>query len=1806
MSLKFLAKSAVLMVFLLAAGIFLRNMASAEAPISVSLTSNGTSTAQSFILGEPIVLNGSVDFYTSDVSSAQVALTINGPVPVTQALPAVDGLYTYASKYLTVKVTSTTTTVSNGGTLGSTVGTVGSTLSTLGTLGSSGSGCECTRVYYEITFTPPILISPAPDYTLVPLIGEGFALPVVTPTQIAGAQGVPTLPDTAEAFSVPVVGTPKAGEAAAIPFANLAFAIPTVETPAPAAEAASPLPASTEFFEIPLPSTPTTVAGAPAELASNGSPAVAFYLKEPPTATPEAGAPNPLPAVNKLFDVPTAATPTAIAGAKAALPTLTTFFNVPVAPTPVLAAGTMPLGNSTSTIACTLGNSGIPRGMTIQNSTNIYIIVDGSPDQIWKWDGTDTGGTCDLDTSWGTSGKLDITMNGQGMTSAEGIAISGSHIYVSDTDWNNTHGSSGSLLKFALSNGAEAEITTGGGDNSCGIPNYNRYFGLESDGSRLWGITDWGGEMYKISTSCQEVSSQWLDQGNQARALAKGSGDNDFWFVSEGESVVKRTSSNASWLSSFMMTNRIITGMAYDSNQVYLADADSGKIIKANIPHGKTITQNPRGLAYDGSNLFVVVDATPFDVVLRLDTSPAPTSSPTIVDSWDTDSNSVESITTDGIFIYLGYGNDRNIGKFTKNGNKITKTNNLNVHDDIDGFAFISSNTAVTAPGDCCSNRMWTITGLNSSPSPSQAWLDRRDIDVDGDKYEALAYNSVTNRLYAGENNRIYEIDYSNTRFRQKITVDPGTNITGLVFVGGNLWIADAANNRIVRGSIAHGVSITQSPVAVAATDDYNNVTKRGVWVVVDGTPNDVAMDLWNSATTTGWLVRRQLDLPNDAIDGIEVIDGTLYVSGKLGDIGQIWKVNSTTGAVISKYNAQNPWGNIHRSVLGLAESGSNLIISTNDFNESRLFEVEADGGASTNEYNMDWNNRVSAASAVAISPGGNILQGKDDGISIWSIDGTNISQTQAVVNPTGLSDISGLDFGSRTIIISDGTANAVYEATMPIQASAGSNPRAIAVDSTGATAWVLLDSTPVDKIMIVEIAESSPTSTSLAASAMAPFGVFDAPNASGVGLSYSAAGLFYASQQGGQHNDPVVYRINTSTGAILQTIGVQDQGGCTCIQNVHNLFHNGTLMYGAWNNWDWDRRMWSYDGGSSSQGEVQEQYQDHDNAQSMIQNPKGLTQLANGSFIAGKNNEIVQATSEYRYNAGFTNLTGATSTSLQIHGLASVGSTIYIADDATDAVYIATVPHGITVSRTPLDIAARNNPNEESRYNNTNASTTPSVELFLLLDGTPTDKIVKMSANITSTTSTSGYLVYGQWDAPDADGKGIALAGDYLYYVSTADGAKIFEMNASTGALTSASGSRIKDNWGDMWEDIGGIGVSPAGKILVNKKNDPWAAIEVQTNGTFVKEHRQPDAINLISYDGLSLDGYTTTTDDVAINTILWSRGKEVLQYDTSNQIATNHQLTGIPNDAEIKGISFGGNNIFIANSTNGYIYKTSMGSSITVTQDPRGIAIEVDSHSRGFTTTTATYTGPTTTAYVLVDGSPFDKILVMQGTSTPTTTNSIVGNSWTLIDSFNAPDRFGGGITVHQVGNLAPMLFYAGRSYDINEDRVKNVKISALDISSTSTLGNVLVTSNPLYDWNTEPIGLSSYGGNLIVNVDDYHRQDCLHIVDVSSSGSMSQGQEICPQNIDYGSFFQEKMNFDQINFDDIFSQAAMCMPPMIPDGHGGCEMPNMGGMMGGFDMGGGMMGGGQQGGFDMGGFDMGGGMMGGGQQGGFDMGG
>ena len=113
------------------------------------------------------------------------------------------------------------------------------------------------------------------------------------------------------------------------------------------------------------------------------------------------------------------------------------------------------------------------------------------------------------------------------------------------------------------------------------IPNFDRFSGLHADGTRLWGVVDWGGKFVKITTDCTEVTSYNPWPYNAAHGLAVGSGDHPFFFVSEGETIVKRDKSDASDTGvSWTLSNLIIKGLTYDGGLLYIADADSKKVYK--------------------------------------------------------------------------------------------------------------------------------------------------------------------------------------------------------------------------------------------------------------------------------------------------------------------------------------------------------------------------------------------------------------------------------------------------------------------------------------------------------------------------------------------------------------------------------------------------------------------------------------------------------------------------------------------------------------------------------------------------------------------------------------------------------------------------------------------------------------------------------------------------------------------------------------------------------------------------------------------------------------------------------------------------------------------------------------------------------------------------------------------------------------------------------------------------------------------------------------------------------------------------
>ena len=470
------------------------------------------------------------------------------------------GTYSYPANNLEVTVTSNSITESSGTLPGGTL--------------PAGTPCDCVSLTYSIVWSPPIFIDPAPEFSLIPQVTQSFAIPIVTPTAVAGEEGLSTLPDTVHKFPIPLVGTPEAGQPAALPGGESAFAIPVVPTPVPDPNAPDALPSLTTAFAVPV----------------------------VPTATSEAGAPADLPTVTEAFDVPMAATPTAEAGAAAALPTLTTVFNIPVAPTPTAVAGVSELPSTTDEFS--IPNAKSPLGLA-SDGTDFYVLVNGTPDQIYKVNATGT-----LVTAFGGGdGIVDVTFNADTRGSAEGIAYVGGNLYVADSEWRHETGDGYSLLKFDATTGAEADITAS--DNSCAIPDFRRYSGLHADGTRLWGVEDYNGNLIKITTDCTQVTNLGI-WGNATQALAVGSGDHPFFFVSEGEKIIKRSKEDGSDTNvSFTLVNAIVKGLLYQDGLLYIADADSKKVLKANIPHGQTITADPRGIAYDGQYLYILVDASP-------------------------------------------------------------------------------------------------------------------------------------------------------------------------------------------------------------------------------------------------------------------------------------------------------------------------------------------------------------------------------------------------------------------------------------------------------------------------------------------------------------------------------------------------------------------------------------------------------------------------------------------------------------------------------------------------------------------------------------------------------------------------------------------------------------------------------------------------------------------------------------------------------------------------------------------------------------------------------------------------------------------------------------------------------------------------------------------------------------------------------------------------------------------------------------------------------------------------------------------
>ena len=262
-------------------------------------------------------------------------------------------------------------------------------------------------------------------------------------------------------------------------------------------------------------------------------------------------------------------------------------------------------------------------------------------------------------------------------------------------------------------------------------------------------------------------------------------------------------------------------------------------------------------------------------------------------------------------------------------------------------------------------------------------------------------------------------------------------------------------------------------------------------------------------------------------------------------------------------------------------------------------------------------------------------------------------------------------------------------------------------------------------------------------------------------------------------------------------------------------------------------------------------------------------------------------------------------------------------------------------------------------------------------MDATPVDKILLVD-------SSAGSLA-GSYDAPDDRGEGLTFLGGSLYYASNKDQIRrIYRLNPDTGAQLSSF--EPQNQWGFINENLLGLGND--GNDLLVSTNNPWDPCLQQVDSGMGLNQGQLCADSnqgMTQAKGVAVapDGFITV-----------AKNNEIIQLTPDGQ--ENARWAGLVNATDIQGLTYVSGTLYVADDDTNRIYKTTVPSGIQVSTDPLGLAYGM--------------ANSTTTLFVLVDGTPRDKVLLL---------DPLDGS---LRSSYDAPDDGGGGLTY-----LGTSLYYS-----------------------------------------------------------------------------------------------------------------------------------------------------------------------------------
>lgn len=1526
----------------------------------VSLATDGST----YVLGQDVIFTGQVALAADEVVVLERLRLRNtsGKQPLDIDLPLGDTGGAFAdvtdenlSGSLKVKITTTGLSSTLPSTLPGTIpaSTLPAGSTETYTAGSSGGTIDVVAVW-----TPPVNLSPIPDLTLIPQIDEYYTIPTLV--KAADASGT-KLGSTDFAWGSGSTGgdVPTAGQTAGTALPDVSgtgtFAVPQITLSTNAPSGVADLPDSTAYM------------GTGSVTAGSG-----FPIPGASTATSSAAT---FPAATDAFAIPS--------------PTIGT-------------SGVTAYGSGADEQWVVPDNDGATNGDQVikglvHDGTNFWFILAGSSNDIL------------IKTNSSGARQTGVVLPSN---SFDGITAVGNSLYLVENEWRcwddiDTDGAcvesrvykiaaSGTLPSAGTteSNWAAADDNAITGIFSIGS-DWDRFGGLATGASSdLWTMDKEGSNFYNYRTTGIEKNS-FQGEWTQGDAIAF---NENLIYTAKG-SVVTRWNTTGGKIADWDLGGSVsIKGLTFDSNLIYFADNNDGKLYASFV--GKSITSpvTSRGLAYSTIStetaVWILVDGSPKDYIVKVDPSDG-----SLIANFGTDENGdgtkdgwaqAPSADTEGIeyfnsALYIianeGSGWEANRMVYKVNATTGDTESSVNLKDYLDWIEDMGDIT-----NDGTNLVMWTKSNWDdvyivptSLDEVNQQWVDANGMN--GAK--GLAYHPGQAKYYAVNGDSVKSFDSSWNR-QDELTL---TSTSSISSVQGAAFIDSGAYNdfwftsgtQVYHSFIAE--TATTKPKAIAySPSDAPGQSVASLWVIVDGDPFDKIMRINtdDGALNTTFDTDGVADAPSGEVDAmVFVTEGTSnYLYMVANDPGwdmwnktkNLYKYSITSKTVESGYPKNLENANVWNDVGSMVYNGTDLIMGDKD--GQSVWRIGTDGSQKAEGWpccTMSWGGLTGMAyhetrdtlygavgsSLVGISP-------------TVSYEMSFLSEDTLTLAGSQITDqIDAMVFGGDVLYTGRSVGNDGFITASAFAADITTKPQGLGLSPSsalyqgqniGAALWVLVDGTPVDRVIKLTGSGTSWSADTDFGSDSTKNGSADMPTAGMAGVTFYDNALWVIGVESYQTK---LWKLKPTTGEVISTYNLC--GGDT----------GGHMMGGGGDPGGGDNNMCDTPGGLAvdtaagqliATGEMQERFWFIDGSDGSIVRASNSQYMLGGAEAA----EYIASDKSYwttyygqiqQWVNPFANDiwpadnfdAGSGSGSLQnVKGLVANQTTknFYIGwNDGSDGYISQAVPPS-PITNEPVDLG----------YD------PASQTLYILVNGKGGDVVVATNVSTGAVkTDDDGNQMFYTLNTEDAYGLTVIDSEIYIAAVERCDGGGCGGPQPTAVTVLDADLASVRTF--QMNTDMGDVlGLASDGSELIATSQYGGPRID-----TFDKESGNQRQ-NVHFWDpnnpGWMEEGFQDVAYSATTTLYFVAKGDWIGRVDEEGMVSDSWYISD-PNGTGlnwITGVTFVGNSLYIADENNAKIYKALIPQpDITITNTPRAMTTDGSS------------------LWIAVDAEPVDKIIKM-----------------------------------------------------------------------------------------------------------------------------------------------------------------------------------------------------------------------------------